>query len=378
MRLNIILANAAAQQLFGRSADQMRGRPLAEIAGEKRQAILDRLLRRTLRDGQVREFEVRYSAPDGQQRVLLAIISPLTDGNGRATGVAAWTRDITRRVELADKLTAAERLAGLGTLASGVAHHFNNILGGVATFVDFALTTNDPAAGKRALEMTAEATSRVAKVTQSLLTFAEQDSRRKDLADLTEVVLTFAHLVERPLRERNIKLNLDLNSVPIVAIEANRMHQVLGNLLTNAEEAMPKGGTITIGVWADESGVEISFTDTGRGIRPEHLPHIFEPFFTTKGLLAGGDGGNPGLGLSVVHGLVTEMRGTITAISPAIADGSDLSVAASQVTADGTAEVDPQSTAHTAATASAMSHSKLLPPGGGARFIIRLPLSEEA
>ena len=316
-QLNVVLCNAAAQRLFGRAVEELCGRPLAQIAGPKRQAMLDRVLRRTMRDGQVREFEVRHISPDGRAQVLLATISPIPGADGQAAGVAAWTRDITRRVELSERLTAAERLAGLGTLASGVAHHFNNILGGVATFVDFALTTNDPAAARRALEMTAEATGRVAKVTQSLLTFAEHDSRRKDLADLTEVVLTFAQLVERPLRDRHIQLQLALDRVPILAVEANRMHQVLGNLLTNAEEAMPKGGTITIGLTVDEDFIELIFTDTGSGIKPEHLPHIFEPFFTTKGLLAGGDAGNPGLGLSVVHGLVTEIGGSITAESPA-------------------------------------------------------------
>jgi signal transduction histidine kinase len=123
--------------------------------------------------------------------------------------------------------------------------------------------------------------------------------------------------VERPLRERKIHLQLALARVPILAIEANRMHQVLGNLLTNAEEAMPSGGTLSLGLGTDEDFIELSFADTGVGIKAEHLPHIFEPFFTTKGLLAGGDGGNPGLGLSVVHGLVTDMGGTITVESPA-------------------------------------------------------------
>ena len=314
--LVILVCNAAAERLFAQPAERLIGQPLALIAEPTRRATLERVLRRTLRDGTLREFEVRRTGSDGHLQVLLASISPIRDSRGGPIGVAAWTHDVTGRVEMADRLTAAERLAGLGTLASGVAHHFNNILGGVATFVDFALTTNDPAAARRALEMTAEATGRVAKVTQSLLTFAELDSRRTDLADLTEVVLTFAHLVERPLRERNIRLLLDLGPVPILAVEANRMHQVLGNLLTNAEEAMPQGGAVTIGLADDENGIVLSFADTGCGIKSEHLPHVFEPFFTTKGLLAGGDAGNPGLGLSVVHGLVNEMGGQITVSSP--------------------------------------------------------------
>lgn len=196
-----------------------------------------------------------------------------------------------------------------------MAHHFNSILGGVATFVDYALTRGDTAAMKRALQMTAEATARVVKITQSLLSFAKQDSPEGDLADLTEVVLTFAHLVERPLAERRIRLNLDLRAIPIVAVEANRMHQILGNLLTNAEEAMPEGGTLSLGLDHDGQRHHLTFSDTGCGIRPEHLPLVFEPFFTTKGLLAGGDKVNPGLGLSVAHGMVVEMGGSVNVAS---------------------------------------------------------------
>jgi signal transduction histidine kinase len=168
---------------------------------------------------------------------------------------------------------------------------------------------------KRALQMTAEATARVVKITQSLLGFAKQDSQEGDLADLTEVVLTFAHLVERPLAERRIRLNLDVQSVPVLAIEANRMHQVLGHLLTNAEEAMPDGGTLSLGLNRDGRCVRLTFADTGCGIRPEHLPLVFEPFFTTKGVLAGGDRVNPGLGLSVAHGMIVAMGGAVQVAS---------------------------------------------------------------
>lgn len=312
--LNVITWNRAAERLFGRSAAEMVGQPLSAIAHEERRGVLARMLQRTLRDGQTREFETDYTIA-GQTLSLLAVIHPVPDPSGRPAGVAAWVRDITNRKRLAERLAAAEKMASLGTLAGGVAHHFNNILGGVATFVDYALTSHDPVATRRALQMTAEAAARVAKITQSLLSFAEHDNRRVDLADLTEVVLTFVHLVERPLAERSIKLTLDLRPVPIVAVEANRMHQVLGNLLTNAEEAMPDGGEVRLSVNADAAYVWLDFADTGCGIAEENLSMIFAPFFTTKGTLAGGDAGHPGLGLSVVHGIVTELGGEISVTS---------------------------------------------------------------
>jgi signal transduction histidine kinase len=112
-----------------------------------------------------------------------------------------------------------------------------------------------------------------------------------------------------------IGVDLEMNPVPIVAVEANRMHQVLGNLLSNAEDAMPDGGTLRLAIGCDDHWVWLDFADTGAGITAEHLPLVFEPFFTTKGLLAGGHAGNPGLGLSVVHGIIMEMGGEIAATS---------------------------------------------------------------
>jgi len=313
---DIVCWNREAQAMLGRPAEEMIGRPIFDAVPAERHKLFGRLLKRTMSRGEISRFEIALPHPRDEHTMhLLVVLSAIPDAEGKARGIAAWVVDETHRLEMAQRLSQAEKIASLGTLAGGVAHHFNNILGGVATFVDFALTDGDPAAMKRALQMTAEAAARVAKITQSLLSFAEHDSHRTDLADLTEVVLTFAHLIERPLSEMGIDLGLELRPVPIVAVEANRMHQALGNLLTNAEEAMPNGGTVTLRL--DRVGDEavLTFSDTGPGITTDALPMVFEPFFTTKGLLAGGDKANTGLGLSVVHGIVTEMGGHIAAES---------------------------------------------------------------
>jgi len=314
-QFNVVFWNAAASRLLGADARQMLGRPIEAAVPPDRRKLFGRLLRRTLGRNETSQFEIRLPKTDDNAMDLLVVLSAIPDTDGNPNGVAAWIVDESHRKRMAERLAQTEKIASLGTLAGGVAHHFNNILGGVATFVDFALTSGDPSAMRRALQMTAEAASRASKITQSLLSFAEQDPHRADLADLTEVVLTFAHLVERPLAERDIRLHLDLHPVPVTAVEANRMHHVLGNLLSNAEESMPDGGRITLSLRQDNSNVVLSFADNGRGIEPKHLPLVFEPFFTTKGLLAGGDKGNPGLGLSVVHGIVLEMGGQISVTS---------------------------------------------------------------
>ncbi|MFW6132853.1 MAG: two-component system sensor histidine kinase NtrB [Planctomycetota bacterium] len=311
----IVAWNRAAAALLGRDAEDMIGRDVADAVPQKRRRMLRRLLRRTAEQGRTSQFDVHVPDPAGKPRDLMVVLSPIRGAGGAHRGVAAWIIDETHRNELSARLTHAEKLASLGTLAKGVAHHFNNILGGVATYVDYALTSGDTTAMKRALQMTSEAAARASRITQQLLSFAKQDSHRTDLADLTEVVLTFVHLVERPLAEKGIELQLDLRPAPIVAVEANRMHQVLGNLLTNAEEAMPDSGTLTLGIRPAGDEVELTFADTGAGIEPDKLDLVFEPFFTTKGLHSGGDKANPGLGLSVAHGIVTEMGGRIDVAS---------------------------------------------------------------
>ncbi len=325
-QLRVVTCNDAAARLIGRDAASLIGRPLADAVPPARRGVFERLLRRTAERGLSSEFQVRMPDGGGRHRDLMVVLSAVPSAEGAAGGVAAWIVDETERKRLAGRLAQAEKMASLGTLAGGVAHHFNNILGGVATFVDYALTSGDAAATRRALQMTAEAAARASRITRSLLTFAERDRSQSDLADLTEVVLTFVHLVERPLEERGIRLHLDLHPVPVLAVEANQMHQILGNLLTNAEEAMPDGGTVTISLKRQADRVQLTFSDTGCGIRPEHQPLVFEPFFTTKGLLAGGDQANPGLGLSVVHGLVLEMGGEI-AVDSTPGEGARITIA---------------------------------------------------
>ena len=312
---NIVSANPAAAELLGRESGKLLGRELAEIIPAGRRQGFTRLLNRTILRGLQTQFDIRTTGDGGKPLNLRYILSPVQDSSGQMIGVGTWIIQLSSSRNLSERLLKAEKMASLGTLAGGIAHHFNNIIGGVATFVDFALTSGDDASMRRALEMTAEAASRVSDITDSLLSFAVHGRQRADLADLTEVVLTFVHLSERPLADRNIHVKLDMQPVPIIEVETSRMHQVLANLLSNAEEAMPNGGTISICISSTKTKVILTFADSGKGISPDRLAKVFEPFFTTKGLHGGGNQKNPGLGLSVVHGIIEEMGGTISVAS---------------------------------------------------------------
>ena len=260
------------------------------------------------------EFEKPH--PGGLMATLLKFsICPLYEDD-KLIGYSVWVNDISRRKKLLTQLDQAEKLASLATLASGIAHHFNNIIGGVATFADFALSGNNPQAYQKALTMTIEASERISQITSSLLTFAEQDSREIETSDLSEIIMTFAHLVEKTLCEKNIVLELNVGSVPTYDVPGTKIHQVLNNIVSNAEEAMPEGGTLSISLQRDEDNLVLTFTDTGCGIEADHLPHIFNPFFTTRGVANDGQSTHKsGLGLSVVYGIVKELSGSISAFS---------------------------------------------------------------
>ncbi len=306
----VINCNPAAEAMFEREASHLLGRHVVGVIAEKDRREFNRLIEEVVTSGKMRGIETEHVGKDATL-VLDVVITPVHDDEGQLLGLAIWVHDITRSKNLERQLIQAERLASVGTLASGVAHHFNNIIGGVATFVDFALTSGNPQSTQRALQMTAEAANRIGKITQSLLTFAERDMRQFDLSDINEVMLTFCSLIEGPLQDKGIMLESHLCVVPVVEVPGSRMHQMFGHLLDNAECAMPNGGVLTIELFRDVDEIVISFGDSGLGIESKDLPHVFEPFFTTRGVSGGGNQPCAGLGLSVVHGIVSELGGMI-------------------------------------------------------------------
>ena len=307
----IVSWNAMAEKIFNQEAPQIIGTHIDQIIPEHQRTLARKLIEKTIVHRQTNEFEIDHIDKNGRKNTLAIAITPIVGRNDQTLGLAAWVRDLTIRKSLQHQLAESEKMASLGTLASGVAHHFNNILGGVLTMVDLALQSNDPTAANRALKMTSEAATKMGTITHSLLTFAEKDIGKFDLTDLTEIILTFAQNNEQDLNRQNISLKLHLQAVGIVEVVGSRMLLLLNNLLDNAKAAMPKGGTITLTLEQTKAHVILSFTDTGIGIDKEDLPHIFEPFYTTYGYDSQTPKQAQGLGLSVVYGIVKELKGTI-------------------------------------------------------------------
>lgn len=217
-----------------------------------------------------------------------------------------------RRVMLEEQLRHADRLATIGQLAAGVAHEMNEPLSSVLGFAQLALKVPGvpPQAANDLREIVA-ASLRARETVKALLLFARETPLTKSRIDLNEVVEDALFLLEAGSEKQGIHLLRRLaEGLPTVEADPIQVRQVVVNLTVNAMQAIAVRGTVTIETRADAQFVVLTVTDTGNGMSPETLRKIFDPFFTTKDV-----GEGTGLGLSVVHGIVTAHGGAIEAES---------------------------------------------------------------
>ncbi len=309
----VVAGNPAAAKLFASGGGHLGG-PVSMLFPARDREAVEQLVDTVRTTLEPLEFRTRLGGTEADPLQYAVWFTPVLEADGTVRGVSLWFRDITERMRLRRSLKERERLASLGSLSGGVAHHYNNLLCCIATSVEYAINMNTTTAMRRALQRTAEAVVRATQITQQLLAFAQADRREGDQADLTEMVLYFVDENEEHLAQRHIKLLVDWQLIPIIPVRRDQVLVILENIVANAAEAMPSGGTIALTLARrDETSVCLTVADTAGGIEPEHMEHVFEPFFTTKGELGSGTQRNAGMGLAVVHGLVGEMRGTITA-----------------------------------------------------------------
>jgi two-component system cell cycle sensor histidine kinase/response regulator CckA len=316
--------NRGAEHLFGYTAQETVGQPMAMLTPPDRIGEEARILERVGQGEFIEHYEVVRRRKDGSLLDISLTASPITDARGRLAGVSEIGRDISTRKRAEEALRSADRMEAVGRLAGGVAHEANNQMTVVLGCSSFALGRPDlPPEIRAELLNVRKAAERTAAITAQLLAFSRRQMLQPTPLDLNEVVRAFAPILRRTLGDAG-QLELELSpSVHTVVADRGQLEQVLLNLTLNAHDAMPDGGTLTIetgfvALARPEPGSSpteplppgrygvLTIRDTGHGMSPETLARIFEPFFTTKPL-----GEGTGLGLSTVYGIVRQLGGDI-------------------------------------------------------------------
>lgn len=224
------------------------------------------------------------------------------------------TQDLSQQLaQLQQDLQQCRRMAALGELVGTTTHEFNNLLTTILNYAKMGLRHDDNPTREKAFQKILTAGQRAAQITNAVLGMARNRSHDPEPTDLRPIVAETLLLLERELRNHRIDVTTEFHETPRAIACGNQIQQVLMNLLINARQAMPHGGSIQIRLsWEPGSPyVDLTVRDNGTGIAPEHLPRIFDPYFSTKrGPDASGKGGT-GLGLASCKEIIEAHRGKI-------------------------------------------------------------------
>ena len=285
---------------------------LGWVHAEDREGVLE-ALRASVKTTATLHLPHRLVSPDGTTRWVVARGHVVQDASARPTRVLGTIVDVTQlhdaedeQRRLLERLRHAQKIAAIGELSASIAHDLNNLLAIVSTanqVLDREAALS--AAGRQAVTNVGEAYQRGAALTAQLLAVGRKQDRAVEAIDLN-VVIERACGLYRGLLPASVDLRLELlpGLAPVMG-ERGQLEQVLLNLVVNARDAMPEGGTLTISTEAGSDGALLTITDTGVGMTPEVRGRIFEPFYTTKR-----DQGT-GLGLAIVHGIVQKSNGDV-------------------------------------------------------------------
>jgi len=306
-------------EIYGRTREEMLGSPSANDWADpaERAAMVERLKA----DGRVTDFECKMLAKDGRVKRCLTSLRLYPEQGileGSIIDITAWKRAEEERLNLEQQLNRAQRLESLGLLAGGIAHDFNNLMASIYGHVELALDGPLDKEAAANLSRAMASMGRARDLTRQLLTFAKGGAPVRKVGRLFPLLEESARFA---LSGGRVTCTFDVApDLWLCNFDENQLGQVIGNLVINAQQAMPGAGTIRIFARNARLGnyeaaalpagdyVVLSVADSGMGIPSEALPRIFDPFFTTK------EQGR-GLGLSTCHSIMRRHDGAITAES---------------------------------------------------------------
>jgi two-component system NtrC family sensor kinase len=324
-QLRIQSINKVGSAITGYSEDQLRGRPLREIANPDAWEAAEQRFADLLMGRGIQPFELQLRRHD-DERVLLEVSARLVNDRGRARSIHCIARNLTERRRLEEQLIHSEKLSAIGQLVAGVAHELNNPLTSISGYTQLMLRDSalrdDVRSDLKHINIQAE---RAARIVQNLLVFAREHKPERRMVNLNEEFRNTLSLRAYQLRVDNITVVNQIDSnLPLTVADPFQLQQVMLNLINNAHQAMTERGgpgTLTLRTFvtalpAGDGGattppmVVLSVGDNGVGIPERDLKRIFDPFYTTKPV-----GQGTGLGLSICFGIVQEHGGRIWAES---------------------------------------------------------------
>lgn len=339
--------NPATERLFGYSRAEMVGRNVKMLmpppyegqhdsylasylaTGEKKVIGLGREVVGRRKDGST--FPMELSVAEGRvgpDRIFVGIVRDITE---RARAEAAMRKSKAELEQalaevhaksdelkaMTQQLWQAAKLASVGELAAGIAHELNNPLGTVSLRIESVLARTSPDdPNRRALEIIEQETKRMGDLVSNLLQFSRRNEEQSSTVDIGQELTRTVELIHHQFRKRLINVVQEVApDTPLLYADRQKLRQVFLNLLSNAGDAMPRGGTLTLrasGARLDGGtpAIRVEFSDTGAGIPAEHLAKVMDPFFTTKA-----EGQGTGLGLAICRRIVQEHRGAIEVLS---------------------------------------------------------------
>ena len=316
----VVLLNRVAEELCGYRQEEAAGLPLDEVfrvIDERTGVTRQNSIARALGTGEVIEQSGNgmLVSRDGRERTIVSKTAPIFDRSQQIPGAVLVFSDVTERREIEEELFKARKLESLGILAGGIAHDFNNLLTGIMGNIALSrakLSDDHPAA--TFLDRARKGAEQSKELTLQLLTFSKGGAPVKKLTSIAQVLMDSAVFA---LRGSNVRCDFDIDpDLWCAEVDTGQMSQVISNLVINADQAMPEGGSIIIRAEnvlpLEESDhgrrIRITFKDTGTGISEEDLSRIYDPYFSTKAT-------GSGLGLATVYAIIKNHDGEIRVFS---------------------------------------------------------------
>jgi PAS domain S-box-containing protein len=306
---HLVSVNAATEAIFNVSKQALEGKSFLEIWPQDSPIV--RILERCVTHGEpCRNKEVVLESVGGRRRTLVLNTSFLRDARDAPIGSLLVFNDVTEMKEMEARIRQADRLAALGTLSAGLAHEIRNPLSAIKTFVQLLPKKLSSAGFLDKFHVTVlRELNRINDLIESLLELARPPKMKYATVRPAELLRQVIDLYRDELEQANISLGIqEKGPLPEIRVDSEHLVRAFSNLVKNAKQAMPEGGTLTITAETKNEGVSLQFTDSGIGMDHLTLENIFNPFFTTK------DRGT-GLGLAITHKIVQEHGGTISVSS---------------------------------------------------------------